>query len=466
MKLSRLALVCMAAVGTVILGASAVSGRDAIQADRSTRAEIIQAAAESPARNVIFLVGDGMGIQEITAARYYQGVQNAWNLDRLPYTGLSTTWSVKKGPGPTYLPDYAPDSASTATMFATGRKTLDERLSQSPTTSTRVPGKAWPTVLEAAQARGLRVGSVTTAELTDATPAAMAAHISKRVCRGPANMADCPTETKAAGGLGSIAEQTVDHEVGVLLGGGRSRFEQPVTAGPDAGRTVLEAAKVKGYKVTTDRAGLQALTPSGQPVLGLFSGGTLPSAWSGPAATTGKGTAATACTEGQLASRYPTLAQMTSKALELLESPEGFFLQVEGASIDKNAHRANACGQIGETVAFDKAVGVAVDYQQRHPETLVVVTADHSQATQIVADDWSGTALPTGYSVTLRTKDGSPLTLHYGTSGYGGEGKPAPASAPDQQHTGAMVPVWAIGPGAAAVLGTNDHTELFGLLGG
>ena len=84
---------------------------------------------------MIFLLGDGMGTQEITAARYYQGVNNELNVDRMPFTGFDTTWSVKPAAAPPYLPDYDPDSASTGTSWATGQKTLDERISQGPSSA-------------------------------------------------------------------------------------------------------------------------------------------------------------------------------------------------------------------------------------------------------------------------------------------------------------------------------------------
>ena len=145
---------------------------------------------------------------------------------------------------------------------------------------------------------------------------------------------------------------------------------------------------------------------------------------------------------------------------------KGFFLQVEGASIDKQDHATNACGQIGETVAFDEAIGVALDYQQTPPDTLVVVTADHSHTSQIVGEDASGSGLPTGYSTNLLTKDGQTLSLTYGTAGFGGAGTAPVAAPPSQQHTGAVVPVWGSGPGGLEVLGTNDHTDLFDTLGG
>jgi alkaline phosphatase len=159
---------------------------------------------------------------------------------------------------------------------------------------------------------------------------------------------------------------------------------------------------------------------------------------------------------------------MTEKAIQLLQSNKGngFFLQVEGASIDKQDHATNACGQIGETVAFDNAIGVALDWQKTHPNTLIVVTADHSHTSQIVSEDAEGSGTPTGYSTNLKTKDGQTLSLTYGTAGYGGPGAAPVAAPPSQQHTGAVVPVWASGPGGLDVLGTNDHTDLFDVLGG
>ena len=148
-------------------------------------------------------------------------------------------------------------------------------------------------------------------------------------------MAGCPTETKAAGGLGSIAEQEIDHKIDVLLGGGRNRFAQTIPAGPDAGKTLVQVAQQRGFQYVTDAAGLNAVKTSSQPVLGLFNPGNMSLEWSGPAASLGKGNAPVACTEGVRPANEPSLADMTSKAIRLLENRRGFFLQVEGASIDK-----------------------------------------------------------------------------------------------------------------------------------
>ena len=181
-------------------------------------------------------------------------------------------------------------------------------------------------------------------------------------------------------------------------------------------------------------------------------------------ATRGDGTPAQTCATDHRPVNEPSLSDMTKKALALLDgAPEGFFLQVEGASIDKQDHAANACAQIGETVAFDDAIGVALDYQRTHPDTLIVVTADHAHTSQIVGEDTSGTGDPTGYSNNLVTKDGQTMRVTYGTAG--GETRPA-ASTLSQQHTGSVVPIWGGGPGGAAILGTTDHTDLFDVLQG
>jgi alkaline phosphatase/streptomycin-6-phosphatase len=469
MKGKRLIAALAAALAVTAVGAGTAAATGAFSHHSSDTERAVSAALrDRDPQNVIFLLGDGMGTQEITAARYYQGVGKELNVDRMPFTGFDTTWSLKPAASAPYLPDYDPDSASTGTMWATGKKTLDERISQGPSSAINVPGANLKTILELAQKKGMKVGDVSTAEITDATPAVLASHISLRGCQGPADMAACPLETKAAGGLGSIAEQEVDHKVDVLLGGGRNRFTPTIASGPDTGKTVVQSAIDKGYRYVTDADGLSTVANGNKPVLGLFNPSNMSLEWSGPAASTGKGNAPAACLEGQRPANEPSLAAMTKRAIDLLDEDHrrGFFLQVEGASIDKQDHATNACGQIGETVAFDRAIGVALDYQEDHPDTLIVVTADHSHTSQIVGEDSAGSNLPTGYSTNLLTKDGQTLSLSYGTAGYGGPGVGPVAVPPSQQHTGGVVPVWASGPGSLDVLGTNDHTDLFETLGG
>ena len=174
------------------------------------------------AQNVILLIGDGMGDSEITIARNYTvGAGGRLALDELPFTGQMTTYSVL----PDGTPDYDPESASTSTAWSTGSKTVDGRISTSRT------DEDLTTILELAQAAGYKTGNVTTAELTDATPASPMAHVVSRGCQGPADMAGCPQDRKSVGGPGSITEQAVEHGVNVLLGGGKARFDQTITRG-------------------------------------------------------------------------------------------------------------------------------------------------------------------------------------------------------------------------------------------
>src|ERR1700754_1096333 len=145
---------------SAVAAASAAAGGSFWSHDDTTERAVSSALKNKHPKNVIFLLGDGMGTQEITAARYYQGVTNSLNVDRMPFTGFDTTWSVKPGAAAPYLPDYDPDSASTGSAWATGQKTLDERISQGPSSAITVPGPNLRTLLEIAQKEGKKVGNV------------------------------------------------------------------------------------------------------------------------------------------------------------------------------------------------------------------------------------------------------------------------------------------------------------------
>lgn len=404
------------------------------------------AIKDGKAKNVILLIGDGMGDSEITLARDYTvGANGRLNMDKFPLTGAYTTYAVHADD----TPDYVTDSAASGTGWATGVKTVNGRISKTPGTD-----KAVPTLLELAQKKGYATGSVTTAELTDATPAVLASHATDRSCQGPADMAKCPTDTIAAGGPGSIAEQSVKHKVDVLIGGGKQRFDQKVTDGKYKGLTVTEQAKKLGYQVVTDKAGLKGVK-NGKPVLGLLAAGNVPVEWTGKGAAVG-GTDPQRCVTSNpnRPATTPSLADSATKAIRLLEakqrqkhSKQGFFLQIEGASIDKQDHAADPCGQIGETAAFDRAVKVARAYAAKHPDTLVVTTADHAHTSQIVPLE----ATPPGLSSTLVTDEGQQLKVNYSTNTPG----------QSQEHTGTQVRIAAQGPQAYRVLGVTNQTDLF-----
>ncbi|AGP53976.1 alkaline phosphatase [Streptomyces rapamycinicus] len=430
------------ATATVVAAAAVAATTSAGAFDSTEQAR--SAIKGGKARNVILLIGDGMGDSEMTLARDYTvGADGRLNLDKFPLTGAYTTYAVHADG----TPDYVTDSAASGTGWATGHKTVNGRISKTPGTD-----KAVPTILELAQKNGYATGSVTTSELTDATPAVLASHATDRSCQGPADMAKCPADTIAAGGPGSIAEQSVNHKVDVLLGGGKARFDQKVTDGTFKGMTVTEQARKLGYQVVTDDAGMKNAKP-GKPVLGLFASGNVPVEWTGKAAAAG-GTAPQRCVTSNSGrpAATPSLADSATKAIQLLEakrkhSENGFFLQVEGASIDKQDHAADPCGQIGETAAFDRAVKVARDYAAKHPDTLVVTTADHGHTSQIVPLE----ATPPGLSSTLVTDEGRQLKVNYSTNTPG----------QSQEHTGTQVRIAAQGPEAYRVLGVTNQTDLF-----
>lgn len=403
---------------------------------------IRDAIIDGPAKNVILLIGDGMGDSEITVARNYaEGAAGSFaGIDALPLTGQYTTYSLYEDGSP----NYTSESASTASAWSTGTKTVNGRL------SVDVNNAPQPTLLEIAKANGLKIGNVSTAEIQDATPGAQISHISNRGCYGPeTTSANCTSEALENGGLGSISEQLLNLRPDVVLGGGSASFTESAKAGSWEGRTLFEQAEDRGYQLVSDADGLAGVSTADQnaPVLGLFTPGNFPVRWQGPDATIGGGAAdPVACTDNpeRLATGL-SLGSLTQKAIDLLDNEDGFFLQVEGASIDKQDHAADACGQIGETIDLDEATQVALAYAQEHQDTLVVLTADHAHTSQIVG------SVPPGLSVKLQTAEGGSMIVSYGTADAGSS----------QQHTGSQVRIAGYGPGAANVIGLTDQTDVF-----
>ncbi|EMF6668693.1 TPA: alkaline phosphatase [Serratia marcescens] len=402
--------------------------------------------SDKTVKNVILLIGDGMGDSEITAARNYAEGAGGYfkGIDALPLTGQYTHYSLDKK---THKPDYVTDSAASATAWATGVKTYNGAL------GVDVNGKYQPTLLEIAKAAGKATGNVSTAELQDATPAALVSHVTSRKCYGPEETSEkCAANALENGGRGSITEQLLKTRADVTLGGGAKSFNQLAKSGEWQGKSLKDQAAAQGYQWVSNADELQAVTLANQqkPLLGLFADGNMPVRWLGPkasyhgnldkpAVTCENNPARTAAT--------PTLAAMTDKAIALLkDNPNGFFLQVEGASIDKQDHAANPCGQIGETVDLDEAVQKALAFARADGNTLVIVTADHAHSSQIVAAD----AKAPGLTQILTTKDGAPMTLSYGNSEEESQG-----------HTGTQLRVAAYGPHAANVVGLTDQTDLF-----
>ena len=398
------------------------------------------------AKNVILLIGDGMGDSEITAARNYaEGAGGFFKgIDALPLTGQYTHYALDKKTG---KPDYVTDSAASATAWSTGVKTYNGAL------GVDIHEKDHQTILELAKSAGLATGNVSTAELQDATPAALISHVTSRKCYGPSVTSEkCPANALEKGGKGSITEQLLNARADVTLGGGAKTFAETATAGEWQGKTLREQAQARGYQLVSDATTLAAITQANQdkPLLGLFSEGNMPVRWEGPKATYHGNIdkAAVTCTPNpKRDSSVPTLAQMTDKAISLLSSNEkGFFLQVEGASIDKQDHAANPCGQIGETVDLDEAVQKALEFAKKDGNTLVIVTADHAHSSQIIPPD----SKAPGLTQALNTKDGAVMVMSYGNS-----------EEESMEHTGTQLRIAAYGPHAANVVGLTDQTDLY-----
>lgn len=404
-------------------------------------------AADGKVRNVILLIGDGMGDSEITLARNYaEGAGGFFaGIDALPVTGQYTHYSLDRATG---KPVYVTDSAASATAFSTGVKSYNGAV------GVDIHGAAHPSLIELARQSGFATGDVSTAEIQDATPAAQIAHVAERGCMGPEETSKlCPADALENGGKGSIAEQLLDARPDVTLGGGAKYFSQSATAGKWQGRSLIEQAKERGFAVVTSAAELEAANTANQqqPLLGLFAEGNMPVRWLGPRATHHGNIdlpPVTCAANPDRPADQPTLAMLTGKAIKLLSasSPKGFFLQVEGASIDKESHAANPCGQIGETVDLDEAVQAALAFAKKDGHTLVIVTADHAHAGQIVYAD----AKAPGLTQALLTRDGAVMAVSYGNSEEQSMG-----------HTGTQLRIAAYGPCAFNFAGLLDQTDVF-----
>lgn len=299
-------------------------------------------AGDGNAKNVILLIGDGMGYAQVSAARLAQGKK--LHMDQIKTMGTMTTASANS---------MVTDSAAAGTAMATGLKTNNGMISVTP------DGKRLKTILEAAREKGKATGLVSTTRITHATPAVFAAHVPDR-----------DDEI-------TIADQMINANVDVLLGGGKSYFV-PASAGGKRtdNRDLTAEAKTMGYAVVGTKDELAAVKDG--KVLGLFNKSHLN------------------YEVDRDLTKEPSLAEMTAKAISLLDKNnnedkenkeskhKGFFLMVEGGRIDHAAHANDPSGVYGDTLAFDAAVKVALDYAEKNNDTLVIVTADHETGGLII----------------------------------------------------------------------------------
>lgn len=480
------------------------NGKSVAELAQHGGAQRIAAIGNKKAKNVVLFIGDGMGDSEITVARdYLKGANGHFDgLDAVGQpsalddvqagTGQYTTFSVGNGskdsavgkdgdgklvanPNPGKLTPVT-DSSASGSAWATGTKTYNNAV------DVDIYGNPQLNLFELAKAAGKATGNVTTAEIQDATPAVLESHSSERACYGPQGKTDGTSnnaskqclinQLKENGGIGSISEQLLDTRADVTIGGGSKYFRQTVQGGEYKGKTVWEQAKEMGFQtVENDPAAMNALQyKDNQPVLALMSDGNMPTKFD-PSKATAKDPAKdanpTVCTPNAnwLGNQGSSLKDMTKKALDLLnDNPNGqkngFFLQVEGASIDKQDHAGNACGQIGETDDFDQAIAYAMQNVDL-TNTLVIVTADHAHTSQIL------NAQPAyALSTVLKTADGNNMVVSYGTAQDDSRDADGGYNGGDMEHTGTQLRIAASGLGAQRVIGLTDQTDNFYTIAG
>jgi alkaline phosphatase len=384
------------------------------------------------ARNVILLIGDGMGQAHRFAAQLLAAGRNGrLAMDRLPYLGQMGTTSAD-------AMSFVTDSAAAATAIATGAKTFNGSVSIDQN------GRELTTILELARASGRSVGLVSTCQITDATPAAFAAHVPHRADQS------------------EVARQYIDrNRVDVILGGGAAHWypwgatlPPALTAdascrGIGADGDLVALARETGYEFVADATGLRASLDQrrrkpGGPLLGLFAAQEF----------------FVQSAEGFGAVYDPpvALADLTSAAIEILDqNPRGFFLMVEESAIDRMAHRNNAPLMLKGVLELDRAVQVALAFADRAPDTLVVVTADH---------ECGGLAVAGSQDQPYPYEPGGGLL----DTMLAGEDGPFPVADADYGfvvgwattgHTAAPVPITASGPGAERLAGEIENTDLF-----
>ncbi len=332
--------------------------------------DVYDTAAAPKAKNIIFLLGDGMSVAHRTGARIMSkgitegkanGRLNMDELDRMAFIGTSSVDSI------------AVDSANSMSAYMTGHKGSVNALGvYADRTPATLDDPRVETIAEALRRQTKKsIGVVSTAEIEDATPAAVVSHTRRR-----ADKAD-------------IVEMFYGVKPDVILGGGSAYFLPQATAGSKRkdDKDYIQLFKDAGYALATDKTELATAAASNQPnLLGLFHTGNMDTTLDREFLKKG--------TVGKFPNQ-PGLVEMTKAALDRLsKNPEGFFLMVEGASIDKMSHPLDWDRALIETIEFDKAVGLAREFAAKNPDTLIIATGDHTHGFSIIGtidDDKPGT---------------------------------------------------------------------------
>jgi alkaline phosphatase len=317
------------------LASGAVVGVIAPHVARSTEA-LLASPGQRPKR-IIHVVSDGMSIGTLTCADAYSQLTRK---RRLAWTELWNHPAARSAVMNTRsLNSLVTDSSAASSAWGSGSRVVNGAVNALPNGALLTP------LYTLFAAAGWKTGLVTTAEITHATPAGFATAVTSR------------------GDAEDIAVQYFERKVDILLGGGRPYFSPNRRRDKRDLRGDFTRA---GYRFVATQAELAA-APLDAPVLGTFADGHLPYTIDHRA-------------DPKLVQSVPTLADLTRAALARLERSDKFILQVEGARIDHAAHNSDAAAAIHEQIALDEALVLVLEFQQRHPDTLIVCTTDHANS--------------------------------------------------------------------------------------
>jgi len=317
------------------------------------------------AKNVIFFNGDGMGHPVVTAARILSKGMTGGKYDGLLEMDTMDARAIVATSG---LDSIATDSANSASAYATGHKSVINALGVYPdNTEDTLDDPKVETIIEMLiRSRGMSTGIVSTAEIEDASPAAGVSHTRRR-----ADKAD-------------IAEMFYNVKPDVILGGGSAYFLPQSIEGSKRkdDKDLFTMFEDDGYEVAINRSELLSVAPTTDKLLGLFHLSNMSTYY-------GRSTKNEEALKGF--DDQPSLWEMTETAIDVLDNNNnGFFLMVEGGSVDKQLHPLDWERAVLDTIEMDKAIGIAKRFAEQHGDTLVVVTADHAHSMSITGTYWEG----------------------------------------------------------------------------
>ena len=299
----------------------------------SSKSDVAYANERGKAKNVIMLIADGMSTEAITLARHTKGDSLA--MDEISVGSVITSWA--NGP--------ITDSAPGGTVYAAGEKTNNKYI------GTSVNDTPMASILEGAESVGKATGIIATSEITHATPGDFTAHTNNRKY------------------YNQILQQQINQDMEVVLGGG---FNKPSGFSSEVSTEEFESyyeeqvnnIKEEGFDFITTRD--QLTSYNGDKLWGSFADADLKYDFD---------------RQSDNDNVQPSLAEMTNKAIEVLNKDEdGFFLMVEGSKVDWAAHANNTVGIVSDILAFDEAVKEAIEFAKADGNTVVVVTTDHGNS--------------------------------------------------------------------------------------